>query len=142
MRVYQARDRVLKSDSIYKMLEVNPGSGWLVWTSSCTQGRNDTFMESNFEVYLDDETEPSIKTSGGEDWYRSGFYYYNIPYDKPYMMCNVRNNRTHCTSVGIDLMELHGGIKFDHSIKTQLDVRESNTDFDICWSQLYYTVES
>lgn len=109
---YLDRDKVSFRDSAFDMLDINGFPGWLIWTSSCVNARsNDTFMEADFEVYLDNEKEPSIKTSGWEDWYRSGYYYYRSVYNTPYMMCNARNSNANYTSVGLDLMELHGGIE-------------------------------
>ncbi|GEM_PF-5912195 len=137
---YLNRDLVRKNQSTYRMLDVSGSSGWLIWTSSCVNAKsNDSFMESDFELYVDGETEPSIKTSGWEDWYRSGYYYYRSTYDTPYMMCNARNSNANYTSVGLDLMELHGGLRFNSSLSTGLDLSdELNTDFELSWVQLYY----
>lgn len=137
---YLNRDKVSSNRSRYEMLDVSDSSGWLVWTSSCVNAwTNDSYMESDFEVIVDDEEEPSIKTSGWEDWYRSGYYYYGSVYDTPFMMCNARNSNANYTSVGLDLMELHGGLRFNSSLATALDLEnELFTDFEISWVQLYY----
>ena len=51
------------------------------------------------------------------------------------------STRSNYTSVGLDLMELHGGLKFKSSITTKLGLAEVNTDLEIAWVQLYYQLK-
>ncbi len=136
---YFARKEVLSDWTTFPILDLSDKAGWLIWTSSCVNAKlNDSFMEADLEVYVDGESKPSLRTSGWEDWYRSGFYYYSSVYSTPYMMCNARNSNANYTSVGLDLMEMDGGLRFNSSIKTQLDLSEVYTGFDISGAQLYY----
>ena len=123
----------------YTFIDKTNIEGWLVWTSEVLKGAsNDSFMESDFEVYIDGETSPSIKSTGWEDWYRSGFYAFDLTYSTPHYIIAVRDPGGHVTVWGIDLLSLHGGIYFSKAIKTRIDSSESSTDYEMSWCQLYY----
>lgn len=124
----------------YDFLDLASGAGVVVWHSLVGDGAsNQTYLEGNVGVYVDGEVSPSILSSGTEDWFLSGWYYYDTIESHPWMLCGHIGSQS--SAQGLDLLELMGGIRYTDGITITWDLSEAavTTNVDISYLVLYYT---
>ena len=118
------------------------GNGWLVWHSMAMDGvESDTYLEADIDVYIDGEASPSIKSTGTEDWFLSGWYFAAKQFSSsPFAFCSMRDTKRKRTMAAVDLLAALGGIRFEESVKVGWDYTEGaiRTECDMCYLILWY----
>ena len=99
-----------------------------------------TFLESDVEVYVDGESSPSIKSTGFEDWFLSGWYFIGAlasGYSSPTNMVVVRKESPDWwIGVAVDFAEAYNGIAFNNQLDVKLDCSET-AGFEMGYAFVY-----
>lgn len=119
------------------------GMGWLVYNSVAIDGlTSDSYMKADVEVYVDGEASPSIKSTGWEDWFLSGWYFAdgNKFNASPFCFCSLRDTTEYRTAAAIDILAAWGGIRFLDSLQVKLDYTEGaiGSDCELAYCFLWY----
>lgn len=138
-----ANRTTVTSGSTYSLLSLASGtSGWLVFSSVFGDGvSNRSWMERDVELTIDGEATPSIASPGLEDWFLGSFYFQDRSfYATPTTMVGVNDSGSpYRTHAAIDLLETHGGIRFEDGIDVSLGTEAAvTTDFELVYALLWY----
>jgi len=139
-------------------LNVPSGPGWVVYSQiTWANATNYSFLENGPSYYLDGTTgcagqstwpNAQYQVSGGEDYFQGAYYFQPAaPYWQPWMMLEKGSvsGFGDVVSASLDLLELHGGIKFNNGVKVCLELPAGKstgtqtTLADLAWLFLYYT---
>jgi hypothetical protein len=115
-----------------------------------TNPTNQTYLENNIVAYLNGTLPgsgvyPQYNSSGTEDYFQSSFYFPgNI--SEPWMtaLVGTQSGNSYSTFASLDLLALHGGIKFNNGILMRSETGQaaapgtSTTNVDENWLVLYY----
>ena len=121
------------------------GEGVLCY-NSMVAGKQGSFLllENDVEVYMDNESQPSIKSTGLEDWFLSGWYFAAANgqhpgyYSSPIQTVVVKKGDPDWwLGVAVDLAEAYNGIAFNNQLDVKLDCSESS-GFEMGYAFVYY----
>jgi hypothetical protein len=126
-------------------------AGWLVYfgyEAAPTGGTGDTYLERNFNLYMDGEATASHQSSGTEDFFFGSFYWqyksggYGIDMNNSVSAVSYRNP-SNATAVAVDLLELCNGIYFDSQCRLNLPTEGAVGIGHTCgYVALFYTPSS
>jgi len=134
----------LLSSSATSQVNVNAtATGTLVGVA--IGGYNNTYMERNHALFVDGEGTASIQSSGVEDFFQGGFYFSTLSgYSTPTTMLTTGSNPDYTYNIGLDLLQLFGGVLFTSELKIVLDIFASKaatvtTGCTMSFVGLYYS---
>lgn len=135
-----APQHITDGDPPYEFLNTSGAPGTIVFHSIGIDGAaTNGYLESDMAVYVDGEGAPSIASTGTEDWFQSAWYYGDRARSTPIANTSfIDLTSTHKSMQAVDLLELMGGIHFTDSVIFQVDLSETDTDFDLSYLVLYY----
>lgn len=127
------------------LLDTGSGMGWIVYHSQVggLDANNFSWLERNFAIYLDGESNPSLLATGTEDWYDSAWYF-NFWRDYPTSRHTcvgtmAPSNAPNAAGMATDFMSKWGGIKFNSKAHMQANPEPAcNTGDHFCYCVLYY----
>jgi hypothetical protein len=126
-----------------ELFDVTQKAGWMVWWSMACFGASDyTYLERPYRYYIDGELSESFLNTGGEEYGATGWYFGAATrYAQPAVLLTATNNSNYTTVVGLDLLKMHGGIKFNSELRMVWGNKASyaaSTDHKMGWCALYY----
>jgi len=106
----------------YTILEL-AGEGHYVGTALFMAGKALYFLEGDEEVYVDGETEPSIRGTGTEDYFGSGWYYDRGTFSAPYHGLVLKEERR----ISTYRWHIEDPIPFRRSLRFTIEHGSNNT---------------
>ncbi|MEW5804671.1 MAG: DUF2961 domain-containing protein [bacterium] len=141
---YDSKITILESaDTIYEFFNLS-GEGWLVWHSMTMEPVTDnSHLQSKVSIYLNGEATPSIDSANLLNWFMDSNDFNQWPMSTSWKMLSICPNGGFYPKkfdVGVDLLELFGGIRFDSGARAVLDTTSTAmaTDFSFGYTWLYY----
>jgi hypothetical protein len=127
------------------LAEIGGGPGWVVYHSMVggINAENDSWLERNMAFYVDGEKNPSIESTGTEDWYDSAWYFngwkdYGTSVHS-YVGTDKPDGMPHAVGMATDLWSKWGGVPFANSVTVRALAEPACTTGDsLCWCVLYY----
>jgi hypothetical protein len=125
----------------------NPGPGSVVYTSYVggvdTTNSNLTWLERDFAFYIDGEPTPSIRTTGTEDTFDSGWYFNGAANQTlgrhSFIGTCQPPVQPYCAAMATDWWGKWGGIPFSSTCTVQILTEDAVTTGDtFCGCTLYY----
>lgn len=121
-------------------------AGWLVWASIAVRDATDySYLERPWTFYIDGESTSSFGSDGAEDFFGGTGWYFaaTSAINTPHAILTTCSNANFTTVAGLDLLKLHGGIKFSSRLKASWDNKpgggqQADTGHSAGWSFLYY----
>jgi len=120
------------------------GEGLLAYFSMVVDASDagGSFIENDVEVYVDNESSPSIKSTGLEDWFLSGWGWIAADqshYSSPTQYVAVKKgDPDHLLGAAVDLAEAYNGIAFNNKLDLKIDVTDWPANFEMGYAVIYY----
>ncbi|MEW5803900.1 MAG: hypothetical protein AB1847_17535 [bacterium] len=141
---YDGKITILGSENtVYEFFNLS-GEGWIVWHSMAMEPVTDnSHLQSKLSINLNGEGTPSIDSVNLLNWFMDSNDFNEWPMSTSWKMLSICPNGLFYPkkfNVGVDLLELFGGIRFDSGARAVLDTTPAAmaTDFSFGHTWLYY----
>lgn len=117
--------------------------GWMVyWGMACFGASNYSYLERPYFWYIDGESTASFVKTGGEEYGATGWFFgLNGRLTQPAVIVTSSNNASRQMTVGYDILQMHGGIRFTNELRMvwgNKPATPATSNHKFGWCALYY----